>query len=253
MTVNFHILKQSGFADYLEGKGKGNWGHAGRKGKIGGSASGKGGRSSKEAAVGRESAPIRSDLKEIYDVVELGDEDPSNYSNLEKAGQKWLSGLSSKQQAALSYYRDQAGFVSINKALRDGNLSHLSSKQRGIIGDLEESLEGSTIASGTKLYRGMTVTSSSFSSIGLKQGAVFQDDAFMSASPSSSIAANFSVPKRGQTGVLFELKSPRALPGLYISRQGKEPEVLLSRSRRIGITSVTKLHDNIYHVRGELT
>jgi hypothetical protein len=189
----------------------------------------------------------------LMDIIDLGDDEAiGRYDSLFASGSKWQKSLSSKQKTALQYYRDEEGFVPMNRALRMGNFAKVKPAIISKIGDLETALDSTILPEGLQIYRGMDLKAIDFSVLDLKPGVIFIEDGFMSATPSSSIAGRFSTPMLpGNRGVLFDLKVDKGVRGAYISETLDDPpEVLLQAGAAIRIDSIQNLEEGITFIKG---
>lgn len=190
-------------------------------------------------------------LDAVMDAVDLGDED-ADHSDAARASAAWQARLNPREQSALRRYRDAGGFERMNEYLRGESMG--SAGTREAAGYLQGALDKSTVAPGTKVFRGVRFEGSDGAEFlaNVKPGSTIRDGGFISGSPSSTIAGKFAVPQGARgTGVLFDLTVGRA-KGAYIAQAGREPEYLFQAGSSIKVKSVERRADGFALVRGTI-
>lgn len=203
------------------GAGSGNFGHAGRPGKRGGSVGGGG----------------HAALEQNYGVLPRNFEsNPDDFRDKE-----WVSGLSREEKQAIRNYTQSS--YSINSVLRqdvDVN-DYWNESEKLTVKHLNSVLERASIPNDGYVFRGI-----SGKWFPKEKGTTYTDRAFMSTSASPEVAINW-----GRTQIM-RIAVKKGQKGAYIddvSLRGGEKELILPRNSVFTIVGVRK----IQHFSGEIT
>lgn len=216
------------------GAGSGNWGHAGRPGKRGGSAS-KGGGSSHGKRGGANGKTKQVSPAQTKQPKQSGEStDPKT----------WKDRLSESEMDAVANYAG-SGYLTINKGLRTGKLSKQDQKT---VQELDKALAKSKLASDETLYEKQTLfRAAEIPAVneaiknGKLNGLEFTDDGFVSTTTNKAVADNFN---RSDNGRMFIINAPKGTNAAPVSDLGLglkgEDEILLARKTKFRVSGVEK-------------
>jgi len=237
------------------GSTSGNWGHAGRKGKRGGS--GKGGgfkrvgvkpgvsrKAVKQAA--KQAAKKASDSgitqketvlslqKPKLKSVKRGLAKPTNHKEMSKSYDSWHKGMTERENDGLITYQT-SNYLQINGHLRGGK--KISEENQEAIKNIDKALSKATVPRDVTVYRGIEVETLS-DLLGSDQpgwvGQTIEDKAYISTTVNK---------KRTFPGVSMEIRVPKGSKGGYLGNlpggvHNNEQELLLGRGQKLLIKKV---------------
>lgn len=212
------------------GPGSGNFGHAGRPGERGGSASsGSGGGKS----VSRAEPPKLSSRT-------IGQDMYSGGLDIDMAESDFISrGYTPEEAKTILAYKENA-YVNINKAAITGDCKKYDCSG---VSKMDKIIADSKIVGGATVYHGMGETEAALFD-GVDVGSEFKNSAFYSTTLDSGIATKFS-----DGGKVLVIDLPHGANGFYYGDTKYESEVILPRNQKY---SVNKIEDKdgkkFYHV-----
>ena len=194
-----------------------------------------------------EVAEDRGESDDLIDLISPDDDDPRRYDDMRRKDVKWRGDLTGKERTTLTSYRDRGAFEEINDAMRGGGMPKSVAKGA----TLKRALDRNRMDDDITIWRGMNIVGGeegrNFRSR-LKAGAIFSDNGFVSASPSSAIAGAFASSDEG-VNVLFKLKT-RGAYGAYVAEKNRQPEIIFTAGSKIRINKVMNKRGGLVVVEG---
>ncbi len=193
------------------GPGSGHFGHAGRPGKVGGSASGKGGVVDfGDVPGGNKDAPWFDDRAHEHEQVML------DYGS--EVWGEWAGELSGKELNSFEKYALRS-YWEINRDLRRDSTELLSSADNDVITYMDSAInKHDGLEDSMMVYRG---TDDGRFLSDVQVGDVYKDKGFISTSMHKSTAMAFSAPRSvygdpAVSGTIISIKLPKGTKAAYI-------------------------------------